>query len=160
MWRSIETLIGSALVLAALLLFLAGMVFRLASWPFSGGWVDEVTIYLVAWGLLLSAAGCVAHGEHVRADFFLRMTGPRFHHAADIIAAACGLVFCLTMAWFGWEVVTFSLMLDERGPSFLQIPTAWFYAALPVSMAACSIRYVLELVRLVPGKRPPPGRQA
>ncbi|MGI9487390.1 MAG: TRAP transporter small permease [Geminicoccaceae bacterium] len=149
MGKSIESYAGSAIVLVALLLFLLGMVFRLASIPLGGGWITEVTIYLVAWGLLLSAAGCVAHGEHVRADFFLRMIGPRFRYAAELLAALAGLAFCTALAWFGFQVVAFALAWDERGPSYLQIPTAWFYAALPVSMVACSLRYAVELMMLV-----------
>ncbi len=157
MQRSLESLIGGFLVLTAILLFIAGMFLRLMSSPLSGGWITEVTIYITAWALLISAAGAVAEREHVRADFFLRLVGPRMRHAADILAAAAGLAFCAALAWFGFKVVQFALAWDERGPSFLQIPTAWFYAALPVSMLACSIRYLLELVALIRGE---PGRKA
>ncbi|MCR8725786.1 TRAP transporter small permease [Frigidibacter sp. ROC022] len=149
MWKSIEAYLGAVLALAALLLFLSGMVLRLISSPLSGGWIQEITTYLVAWALLISSAACVANGEHIRADFFLRLTGPRFVHFANILASLAGLAFCIALTWFGTKVVAFALAWDERGPSFLQIPTAWFYAALPVSMAACSIRYVVELVSLI-----------
>lgn len=149
MFRSIETTLGSIIMLCALTLFLSGMVFRLTSSPLSGGWVAEVSIYLVAWGLLLSAAGCVAHNEHVRADFFLRMMGPGFRKVANVMASLAGLAVCSALAWFGFQVVEFALAWDERGPSYLQIPTAWFYAALPVSMAACSLRYLIELCQLI-----------
>ena len=149
MLRSLESVLGGALILVALLLFLTGMVFRLSSAKLGLGWIEEVTIYIVAWGLLLSAAGCVANNEHVRADFFLRLAGARTRWIADILAAIAGLVFCAAMAWFGWMVVEFSIMLDERGPSFLQIPTVWFYAAMPVSMLACSLRYLEQLVALI-----------
>lgn len=151
MLKSVEAYVGSILALCALLLFLSGMVLRLISSPWSGGWIEEITIYLIAWALLISAAACVAHGEQIRADFFLRLSGPRFIHAANMLAALAGLAFCAALTWFGYKVVAFSLAWDERGPSFLQIPTAWFYAALPVSMAACSIRYVIELIALVRG---------
>lgn len=158
MWKSIEAFIGSVLALCALLLFLGGMVLRLISHPWSGGWIEEITIYLIAWALLISAAACVAHGEQIRADFFLRLTGRRFVHAANMLAALAGLAFCLALTWFGYKVVAFALAWDERGPSFLQIPTAWFYAALPVSMAACSLRYLAELVGLFRhGPQPPEG---
>lgn len=145
MWKSIESTIGGLLVLAAICLFITGMVLRLMASPLAGGWVTEVTIYLTAWGLLVSAAGAVAERDHVRADFFLRMLGPRMRHGADILAILAGLAFCLAMAWFGLKVVQFALAWDERGPSFLQLPTAWFYAALPVSMLACTLRYVADL---------------
>lgn len=151
MWRTVESAIGSTITLAALVLFLWGMVARYFSLPFGGGWVSEVAIYLVAWGLLLSAAGCVAEREHVRADFLLRMAGPRFRWLADLLAAAAGLAFCLALTWFGWKVVEFALAWDERGRSYLQIPMAWYYAALPVSMAACSLRYLIELITILRG---------
>ncbi|WP_112324345.1 TRAP transporter small permease [Oceanibium sediminis] len=149
MWKSVEGYIGSVLALCALVLFLLGMVLRLISHPWSGGWIQEITIYLVAWALLISAAACVANGEQIRADFFLRLTGPRFVHVANILASLAGLAFCVALTWFGYKVVAFALAWDERGPSFLQIPTAWFYAALPVSMAACSLRYLIELIALI-----------
>lgn len=155
MLKNIESLLGAVLVLAALLLFLSGMVLRYAAPTTGVGWIGEVTIYLVAWGVLMSAAGCVAHREHVRTDFFIRMTGPATRRWADILASTAGLVFCAALAWFGYQVVTFSLMLDERGPSVLQIPMAYFYAALPVSMLACAIRYLIELIRQLTGNQPP-----
>lgn len=157
MWKAVESYIGNAFVLGALLLFLYGMLARTFSLPLSGGWIGEVTIYLVVWGLLLSAAGCVARGEHVRADFFLRAAGSRFRRRADVLAAAAGLAFCLALAWFSWEVVLFALAWDERGPSYLQIPTAWYYAAMPLSMAACSIRYLIALIALLSGAAGRPG---
>ncbi len=149
MLKSIESYVGGILVLAALVLFLSGMVLRLMSSPLGGDWVAEVSIYMVAWGLLLSAAGCVAEGEHVRADFFLRMVGPRTHFFADILAALAGLVFCLVLAWFGYKVVAFAFAWDERGPSYLQIPTGYYYAALPVSMGLCAVRYLFVLIELL-----------
>ena len=158
--RNIESYIGSLLVLGALLLFLSGMVFRLLSLPLSGGWVAEVSIYMVAWGLLMSAAGCVASGEHVRADFFLQKVSPEKRHLADILATAAGLAFCLALAWFGYKVVAFAFAWDERGPSFLQIPTGYYYAALPVSMALCSLRYLLLLLSLLRGNPAPDGGDA
>ena len=148
MIKSIESIVGATLLILSLLVFLAGMILRLAGFSV-GGWIEEVTIYLVIWGLLLSAASCVAHAEHIRADFFLRLAGERFHHFADILASIAGLIFCLAMAWFGWQVVEFALAWDERGPSYLQIPTAWYYGALPVSMALCSIRYFMSLMSMI-----------
>ncbi len=153
--RSVESLAGGALVLAGLLLFLSGMAIRLFWTSLGGGWIEVVTIYLVSWGLLLSAASCVAHREHVRADFFIRMLGPAARRAADALAAAAGLAFCLALAWFGWAVVEFAVRLDERGPSFLQIPTFWFYAALPVSMLACGVRYAVQLAAILRDREPP-----
>ena len=155
MFKSIESYVGGIIVLMALLLFLSGMVFRLTSSALSGGWVSEISIYMVTWGLLVSAAGCVAENEHIRADFFLRMTSPKLHYLADIFAALAGLIFCIVLAWFGFKVVEFAFAWDERGPSYIQIPTGYYYAALPVSMALCSIRYFILLAYLVRGGLPP-----
>ena len=150
MLKSIESIVGATLLILSLIVFLSGMVLRLAGFSV-GGWIEEVTIYLVVWGLLLAAVSCVTYGEHVRADFFLRLIGERFRFFADILASISGFLFCLAMAWFGWLVVEFALAWDERGPSYLQIPTAWYYAALPVSMVLCSIRYIVNLFKMIKG---------
>lgn len=147
--QTIESLIGAALLLAGLALFLSGMVLRWTGSPLGGAWIEEVTIYLVAWGMLMAAASAVALDEHVRVDFVLRLLGPKAERRADILAAVAGLAFCLMMAWFGWEVVQFALRWDERGPSMLQIPMAYYYAALPVSMLLCSLRYVFKLYAMI-----------
>lgn len=148
MLKSAESIFGAALILFALVLFLSGMPLRHFGYS-GGGWIEEVTIYLVAWGMLLAAASCVAHDDHVRTDFFIRILSDRLRHLADILAAISGIAFCFAMAWFGWLVLDFSLAWDERGPSFLQIPTAWYYAALPVSMLLCSLRFVFKLYSIV-----------
>ena len=147
--QSLESAIAAVLGIVALLLFLGGMVLRLVAPGAVGGWIEEVTIYLVVWALLLAAAGCVQRREHVRADFFIRHLPASGRKAAEVLAALAGLVFCAALAWFGWLVVDFALMLDERGPSVLQLPKAYYYAALPVSMAAMALRYVVETVRIL-----------
>ena len=148
MHKSIEAWVGSALLLSALLLFLSGMVFRGLSIDVSGDAITEVSIYLVVWGLLLSAAGCVAHREHIRADFFLRLTGQKLRAVAEVLASLSGLVFCAALTWYGWKVTEFAIAWDERSLSYLQLPMAWYYLALPISMAACTLRYMLELLSL------------
>ncbi len=146
---TIESVFGAVLLLAALVLFLTGSGFRLIGISAGGGWIEEVTVYLVVWGVLLAASSVVAHNENVRVDIFLRLMGPRMRRRADILASLSGAAFCLVLAWFGWKVAEFSVLLDERGPSFLQIPMVWYYAALPVSMLLCGCRYVVELTTIL-----------
>jgi C4-dicarboxylate transporter, DctQ subunit len=150
-----ESLVAAVLVLLALVIFLGGMVFRSVAPALGGGWITELTIYLVVWGLLIGAAGCVAEQEHIRADFFVRMLGPGARRWVDLLAAVAGCLFCVALTWFGWLVVDFALLLDERSPSIMQFPKVYFYTALPVSMAICSVRYFIEISRLA---RPGAGR--
>lgn len=152
MRESAESLVGSALALASLLLYLYGMAARLVSPNSTGGWVEEISIYLMIWGLLLASSSCVARGEHIRVDFLISVLGPSFSRLASVLAAAAGLLFCMALAWFGWQVVEFAIRLDERGPSYLQIPTWWYYMSLPVSMAICSARYLWRLAAAILGR--------
>ena len=147
--KTIESIGAAALILAALVLFLFGMVTRWLDTSIAGGWVEEVTIYLVTWASLLAAASAVALNEHIRADFFLRLIGPDLRYAADILASLTGLVYCVIMTWLGYLVVEFAIAWDERGSTILQIPRAYFYSALPVSLGFCALRYVLQITELV-----------
>lgn len=154
MLKEAESWLAAILAIAALFLFLSGMMFRSLVPRLAGGWIEELTIYLVVWALFLAAAGAVAHRGHVATDFLIRLLPDGIRRSLDILADVTGLVFCAALAWMGWLVVDFALLLDERGPSMLQIPRAWYYAALPVSMALMSLRYLLAIFAALTGRPP------
>ena len=137
----------AALIFVALGIFLYGMVVRFAMPSLSAGWIEEVTVYLVVWATLLAAVGVVAEKEHVRMDALLHLFPKK---AKQILTATGGIVafvYCVGMAWSGWLTVDFSIAVDERGPSEVRIPMAWYYACFPVGMAFCAIRTILQTMQ-------------
>jgi C4-dicarboxylate transporter, DctQ subunit len=112
-------------------------------------WGEEIIVYVVMWGIFLAGSSLVAENRHVRADLVLRLMGAAGQRAAEIFNSLLGLAFTLLLARFGWEVVEFALLLDERSISSLKFPIAWYYLSLPVAMALMSLRYVIRLWELL-----------
>jgi TRAP-type C4-dicarboxylate transport system permease small subunit len=147
--KPFETWLAAILAIGALLLFLSGSLLRTLAPSLIGGWVEEITIYLIGWALLLAAAGGVQTSHHVRTTFLVVHLPTSWQHAADILGYLASMVFSGLLVWMGWLVVDFALLLDERGPSILQIPKVYYYASLPIAMALMCLRYGLGLYRMI-----------
>ena len=134
----------AGLAFAALFVFLLGMALRALAPSLSGGWAEEATIYLVVWASLLGAADAVAKDDHVRMDAVTRLLPPRGRAVAGALAGLAAFAYCAALAWFGWLTVEFAVRMDERGPSAMRLPMAWYYAGLPCAMALCASRILLR----------------
>ena len=112
-------------------------------------WGEEVIVYVVMWGVFMSGSGLVGDNHHVRADIIVRMLGEQQQRLCEIFNTLLGIGFTGAMAWFGWEVVEFALMLDERSISSLRFPIAWYYLCLPVGMGLMALRFTIRLYELL-----------
>ena len=145
----------AALAFAALSVFLSGMALRALAPSLAGGWAEESTIYLVVWASLLASADAVAKDDHVRMDAVTRLLPPRGRTAASVAAGLAAFAYCAALAWFGWLTVEFALRMDERGPSAMRLPMAWYYASLPCAMALCAARVLLRAAARLKSPGPP-----
>jgi len=57
------------------------------------------------------------------------------------------IAFTFGMVWYGWEVVSTALLLDQTSSSDLQFPMWIYYTALPVGGGLMLLRYVIRLLR-------------
>lgn len=148
-WNGIER--GLVGMLAALALIASGyeIVTRYLLPQYAPDWGEEVIVYLVIWAVFVAGSALVTENRHVRADIVLRLFGTTGQRALEIFNSAASLLFCVLLAWFGWEVVQFSIMLDERSISSLRFPIALYYACLPIGMVLMSIRYAIRLAALL-----------
>jgi TRAP-type C4-dicarboxylate transport system permease small subunit len=146
-WDWVEqTLIGLC-GLAALGVGLWSVFSRYFVPSLSSGWGDEVTVYLVIWGVMIAASQLVRLDGHVRPDLVLRLLpadGQRWLEALNCIVA---MAFCGGLVWYGWQIVDTSWMLDERSSTGLTFPMWRYYVALPVGAGLMFLRYLIRLVR-------------
>lgn len=143
-WDRIETALLGTLAIAALLVFMYGMVARYAMPWLAPDWADEVCIYLIVWATFLSGSPLIAESRHVSAELVLHMLSPGQRKVVATGSNILCLGLYLMLTWLGIEVVQFALALDERGESTLQIPQAWYYASLPVGMGLMALRLVVH----------------
>lgn len=148
-WSAVEHVLVGALGGVALVLSGFEIVTRYFAPSYAPDWGEEIIVYVVIWGIFLAGSSLVAENRHVRADLALRMLGVGGQRAAELFNVSLGLAFTLMLAWFGWEVVEFALLLDERSISSLKFPIAWYYLCLPVAMTLMSVRYLVRLWELL-----------
>jgi TRAP-type C4-dicarboxylate transport system permease small subunit len=145
-WTQVETVLVGLLLILALVVFLGGSALRYFSPAYAIDWADEIASYCIVWATVISGSALMHEKRHITTD----LVGTYFPSAvAKVIAFAMvilTLIFCIVMAWYGWEATVFADMLDERSASTLRLPMAWMlFLALPVGMVLMTIRLALMI---------------
>jgi C4-dicarboxylate transporter DctQ subunit len=148
-WNRVEQWLVATIAIAAIVVFMYGMLARFLLPQLAPDWAGEVTIFLVIWAVMLSASALAGENRHVRADLIVRLLPRTTRIAAEIFNLVISIAFCGAMVWSGYLVVDFALLLDERSASTLRIPIVYYYACLPIAMALVTVRFALRLIDLV-----------
>lgn len=148
-WGRVEDLIMGIFGSAALALICYEVVARYFAPSYLFDWGAEVTIYLTVWAMLIAGSPLVLTGRHIRADLVVRTLPENVQRVLELINLSFGLIYCGLVAWFGWKVVGFAQMLDERSESSLQFQMWIFYIILPVAFGLMTLRYLIRLYRFV-----------
>ena len=104
---------------------------------------------LLVWAIMLVSSQLVRTDRHVRPDLVLNIASPRLKRWMEVFNSLAGLVFCVGLTWYGWQVAVTALTIDEHSATDLGFPM-WIYdAALPAGGFLMSIRYIIRLAMLL-----------
>jgi C4-dicarboxylate transporter DctQ subunit len=112
-------------------------------------WAEEVIVYIMVWGIMIIASQLVRTDGQVRPDLVLRMLPPGVQRWVEMFNCLVAIAFTFGMVWYGWDVVSTAVLLDQRSSSDLQFPIWIYYTALPVGGGLMLVRYVIRLLRYV-----------
>jgi C4-dicarboxylate transporter, DctQ subunit len=112
-------------------------------------WAEEVIVYVAVWAVMIIASDLVRTNGHVRPDLVLRLLGPQAQRWVESFNCLIALAFTFGMVWYGWDVVSTALLLDQRSSSDLQFPMWIYYLALPVGGGLMFLRYCVRLFMYV-----------
>lgn len=141
--RTIVGLLGAtALVIAAIQVF-----GRYIDPTNAINWAEEVIVYIAVWAVMIIGSQLVRNDGHVRPDLVLRLLPPGAQRWVELFNCLVAIAFTGGMVWYGWEVVSTALMLDQRSSSDLQFPLWIYYLALPTGGGLMLLRYIIRLVR-------------
>lgn len=115
--------------------------FRLASFP----WFDEVVQGLFAWMVFVGTAALWRDKDHFQVDWLSVTLGPTARRILLIALACLSICFLAAMTWYGLSLTRSARALTP----ILQLPTALFYAAIPLSGVIMLAYSVAELVCLI-----------
>ena len=112
-------------------------------------WAEEVIVYVAVWAVMIISSDLVRTNGHVRPDLVLRLMGPQAQRWVELFNCLIALAFTFGMVWYGWDVVSTALLLDQRSSSDLQFPMWIYYLALPVGGGLMFLRYCVRLFMYV-----------
>lgn len=149
LWDRIElTLVG--LLGACAMVIAAVQVFgRYISPEHAITWAEEVIVYIAVWAVMIVTSQLVRRDGHVRPDLVLRILPPHVQRWVEMFNCLVAIAFTSGMVWYGWDVVSTALLLDQRSSSDLQFPIWIYYLALPVGGGLMLLRYIARLLRYV-----------
>ena len=150
-------IVVAGLFASALLLSLAGVAGRYVPHILAPDWIGEIVIYIVIWAMLLGAARVLRRSGHIRVDFLLERFPPAGRLAAELLSLFIAFGLSAFLIWSGWQVVTESMMWDERSISTLRTPLWMYYVALPVSFALQLVFLLERAADLATGRSPAPA---
>lgn len=128
-------LCGALALLAAIVAVAARYVFRDAVFD----WADEAMVMLLVWGMLLTCLRTTIEGKHIAVDLFSHGRSGRLTRIMSRFSKLALFLFALAMAAAGIIVTSDAIQLGEHTESTLRLPTAIYYASLPVGMALIAL---------------------
>lgn len=148
----LETGATGLLALAAALLTVSESVLRYVAPMRLPDWGAEVTVYLVGWAVMLSASRLIRERMHVSVEMLAERLPANTQVALRLFTCLFGLVIAGCIAWAGWLMVDFALMLGERSDSSIRFPMWAYYAAIPVGFALSAATYLWQAVMIATGR--------
>ena len=109
-------------------------------------WTEEVSAGLLAWMVMLGAAGAWARRRHIAIDVLLRMLPLRGRVWVSVAIELLCLVLFAVIAW--GSVVMISASANSRTTA-LGISYTWLYLAIAIGTIAMLCFSLIHLFRLV-----------
>jgi TRAP-type C4-dicarboxylate transport system permease small subunit len=111
------------------------------------GWSEEVSIYLMIWGIFLGTAFTLKHDAHIGVDLLmsrLSHRAKRFFHCFQYLV---GLAFMSILLVKGIGMIKLSLMLDSRSIA-TDFPLYLIQLSVPVGAVLLMLQLVSKFVHL------------
>jgi TRAP-type C4-dicarboxylate transport system permease small subunit len=108
-------------------------------------WEIEASVYLTIMATFLAAAYGLKDGAHINIDLITRLLPPRINVRLSIVTSALSLIFCIIIAWKGWEMWWEAFSKGWKSESVWSFPLAVPYFFLPLGMTLLSLQYVIQI---------------
>jgi TRAP-type transport system small permease protein len=140
-------MIGVAIVLVMMLLTVCDVIGRAGfRSPIPGTY--ELSKYLLVMIVLLGLGHAEHTGNNIRVDLFIDKFSFRTKTVLDIIFTVLAFVFCLLIAWQGWDETLNSLRVGTN-TDILHIPEFPFRFLIAFGCFLLAVELALKFIRLI-----------
>ncbi len=92
-------------------------------------WSEELVQFMLLWTVMLGSAVATDRGLHITLNPLDELVGDRGRRTLARVALGCTIVFCLVLAWYGFQLVQRTMRMTS---SAADIPMWAVYSAMPV----------------------------
>jgi len=111
-------------------------------------WSEELSRYLQVYITYFGCAYGIKTGAHLGVDAFTYLLPEKGRRVLNIIVMLGSMVVCALIMKFGWDIVMSQIQSGQLS-SAMRIPMWTIYIAIPVGMALCVVRYIIEIIKAV-----------
>ena len=111
-------------------------------------WSEELSRYLQVYITYFGCAYGIKTGAHLGVDAFTYLLPEKGRRVLNIIVMLGSMVICALIMKFGWDIVMSQIQSGQLS-SAMRIPMWTIYIAIPVGMALCVVRYIIEIIKAV-----------
>jgi TRAP-type C4-dicarboxylate transport system permease small subunit len=141
----------SATFLAGMALIIAVQVFRRYVLQNSLDWSEELGRYLFIWSVYVGCSYATQRDRHLEVTIARSMFGPTVAKYITIIAYVCTMLFCISVAVWGAQMVLFLVNTGQKTPA-LEIPMYWVFLSVPVGLGLMALRTFQRLLAIFRGE--------
>ena len=143
----LESAVVGGLAFLALFLCAYNVIARHFAPDFILDFVEEFQVYMMIWAVFLSLGTLTLLDRHVKSDFFVNMFPPKIKMAVAWFSDTLGLVFCVVITYYGYEVAYQAYDYGDVSTTMLRTPLWIYFAALPAGGIVMGIAYAVRLKR-------------
>jgi C4-dicarboxylate transporter DctQ subunit len=151
--KIIDRVEGFAMIVLMLIATVIAIVQVIARYVFNNSlyWSEETVLYsLIIMSFLAGSMG-VRYAAHICVEVLHVFAGPRLSKILKIIAALLGLIFAVSLLYYGGRLFLNTLNMGQLSPA-MRIPVAYIYLVIPVSAFFMLMRYLWIFKTLVQNK--------
>lgn len=144
--RNIERVFIAVVMIAMSLLYFINVAVRFLAPQFASdlAWIEEAALFGLAFLVFLGLGLALERRRHIAMTAILDGLAPPTARIVHIIINIAGLVFCLLLTKFSFDLAVFIYNSGQISPT-LGTTMLWLYAPLPIGFALLALRYLLEL---------------
>lgn len=145
-WRTyelIEDFVSGGLLFIGVSIIFYGVFMRyVMNSPKS--WIDEISQYLIIWGVLIGTSVALRNDHHIKVDMLFDVLPLRVQYYITLFAHLVGTAFSVFIAYYGYTLVAFTHRTGQRSTD-VGIPLYIVYTILPIMGVLLTFRFVVKL---------------
>lgn len=107
-------------------------------------WVDEISQYLIIWGVLIGTSVALRNDHHIKVDMLFDVFPLRVQYYITLFANLIGTAFSAFILYYGYTLVAFTHRTGQRSTD-VGIPLYIVYSILPLMGILLSLRFLVKL---------------